>query len=133
MKNTLAQLKAGAARGREALARAALLPFVMLASNPVLAALPTVTPPGTGIGGAAVTDGDWLGSMGAWFKAGVGIVALVLVAMGFVYVIMGALGKWRAYSMGRAEMADLKEYMIMAAVLTAFLVLMATIAIKTLE
>ena len=53
-------------------------------------------------------------------------------AMGFIYVMMGALGKWRAYSMGRAEIADLKEYFIMAAVLAVFIVIMATYAAQVL-
>jgi len=52
--------------------------------------------------------------------------------MGFIYVMMGALGKWRAYSMGRAEIADLKEYFIMAAVLAVFIVIMATYAAQVL-
>ena len=70
--------------------------------------------------------------MGAWFKAGVTILGLVLAALGFIYVVMGALGKWRAYSMGRAEIADLKEYFIMAAVLGVFLVIMVTYSLQIL-
>ena len=55
-----------------------------------------------------------------------------LGAKGFIYVMMGALGKWRAYSMGRAEIADLKEYFIMAAVLGVFLVIMVTYSLQIL-
>lgn len=49
-----------AASTREKMARAALVPAVMLMSSPVYAALPTMPTPGTGIGGATPADGDWL-------------------------------------------------------------------------
>ena len=130
---SLSKIKALAANAREKSARAALLPFVLLASSPVFAELPTMPTPGTGIGGQTVQDGDWLAAMGAWFKAGLTILGLVLAGLGFIYVVMGALGKWRAYSMGRAEIADLKEYFVMGAVMTVFLVVMVTYAMKVFE
>ncbi len=132
MKTKLMQLKALAGRARERGARLMLAPAVALACSPAMAALPQLPTPSDGIGGGAVAQGDWLGAMGAWFKAGITILALVLCALGFVYVIMGALGKWRAYSLGRAEIADLKEYFIMGAVLAVFLVVIATYAFETL-
>ena len=130
---SLTKIKALAATVREKSARAALLPFVLLVSSPVFAELPTMPTPGTGIGGATVQDGDWLGAMGAYFKNGLTILGLVLAALGFIYVVMGALGKWRAYSMGRAEIADLKEYFIMGAIMTVFLVVMVNYAMKIFE
>ena len=130
MKRKFAQLKAIATRAHDRAARAALLPFVVLTSSPAFAELPTVTAPGTGIGGAAVSDGDWLGQMGAWFKAGLTILGLVLAGLAFIYVVSGALSKWRAYSLGRADIADLKEYFIMGAVVTVFVVVMVTTALK---
>ena len=132
MKSRLNQLKNVAIRAKEKGARMALAPFVVLACSPVYAALPTIPAPGDAIGGGTVAADDWLGNMGAWFKAGVTILGLVLAALGFIYVVMGALGKWRAYSMGRAEIADLKEYFIMAAVLGVFLVIMVTYSLQIL-
>ena len=132
MKSRLIQLKNVAGRAREKAGRMLLAPWVALMCSPAFAALPTVPVPGEAVGGGTVADGDWLGAMGAWFKAGVIILSLILAAMGFIYVMMGALGKWRAYSMGRAEIADLKEYFIMAAVLAVFIVIMATYAAQVL-
>ena len=132
MKSRLIQLKNVAGRAREKAGRMLLAPWVALMCSPAFAALPTVPVPGEAVGGGTVADGDWLGAMGAWFKAGVTILGLVLAALGFIYVVMGALGKWRSYSMGRAEIADLKEYFIMAAVLGVFLVIMVTYSLQIL-
>lgn len=133
MKAQITQLKSLAAFTREKMARAALVPAVMLMSSPVYAALPTMPTPGTGIGGATPADGDWLNTMGAWFKAGITILGLILAGLGLIYTVMGGLSKWRAYSLGRAEIADLKEYFIMATVFVVFLVLMVTYATKVFE
>lgn len=132
MKSRLNQLKNVAIRAKEKGARMALAPFVVLACSPVYAALPTIPAPGDAIGGGTVAADDWLGNMGAWFKAGVIIFSLILAALAFIYVMMGALGKWRNYSMGRLEMADLKEYFIIAAVFAIFVVIMATYAAQVL-
>ena len=132
MKSRLIQLKNVAGRAREKAGRMLLAPWVALMCSPAFAALPTVPVPGEAVGGGTVADGDWLGAMGAWFKAGVIIFSLILAALAFIYVMMGALGKWRAYSMGRAEIADLKEYFIMAAVLGVFLVIMVTYSLQIL-
>ena len=125
-------LKTLVARARDKSARLMLAPAVALLCSPAFAALPTMPTPGQAIGGGSVASGDWLGAMGAWFKAGVIILSLILAAMGFIYVMMGALGKWRNYSMGRLEMADLKEYFIIAAVFAIFVVIMATYAAQVL-
>lgn len=132
MKRRFDSLRALAQRARQRTRHLLLVPVVAVMASPAFAELPTMPAPGVGIGGTTPTDGDWLNVMGAWMKAGLTIFALVLVAMGFMYVMMGALGRWRAYSMGRAEMGDLKEYIIMGAVLAVFLVVIATYAIKTL-
>ena len=117
---------------REKAARAALLPVVMLAASPAFAGLPTVPTPGPAIGGGQVAQGDWLGAAGALFRAAITIFGLVIAAMGFLYVVSGALSKWRAYSMGRAELGDLKEYFVMGIVIATFLVMMVYHAIETL-
>ena len=132
MKSRLIQLKNVAGRAREKADRMLLAPWVALMCSPAFAALPTVPVPGEAVGGGTVADGDWLGAMGAWFKAGVIIFSLILAALAFIYVMMGALGKWRNYSMGRLEMADLKEYFIIAAVFAIFVVIMATYAAQVL-
>ena len=125
-------LKNLAARAWDKSARLMLAPAVALLCSPAFAALPTMPTPGQAIGGGSVASGDWLGAMGAWFKAGVIIFSLILAALAFIYVMMGALGKWRNYSMGRLEMADLKEYFIIAAVFAIFVVIMATYAAQVL-
>jgi hypothetical protein len=114
-------------------ARLMLAPVVALMCCPAFAALPTMpTPAGGGIGGATVAQDDWLNNMGAWFKAGLGILGLVLGALGFLYVVMGGLQKWKLYSAGRAEIGDLKEYFVMGAVLAVFMVVMIGYAVQTL-
>lgn len=104
----------------------------LLFGLPADAALPTIDVP-EGIDGGACGDGDWLCAMGGYFKQGITIFGLVLAGLGFIYVVMGGLGKWRAYSMGRAELADLKEYMILAAVFAIFLIVMITYAFEVFE
>ena len=122
---------------REKAARAALWPAVMLASSPVWASggssgkvgnLELPKPPGEGIAGVAT--GTWIGDMGAWFRVGILILGAILVGIAFVYVLAGALGKWRMYARGQADISDLKEYFIMGTILAVFVVAMATYALK---
>ena len=110
-----------------------LVPVVAVMASPAMAALPTMPTPGTGIGGAAVADGDWLAAMGAWWKQGLTILAMIFVGYFFLKVVMGAVGKWGDYSKGRADIADLKEYVITGSVLAIALVILATYAMTTLE
>ena len=56
----------------------------------------------------------------------------LLVALGFLYVVGGALSKWREYTAGRAQIADLKEYFIMGMILTVFLVILVTYAFQVI-
>lgn len=120
-------------RARDRAVILTLTPMVALMSRPAFADLPVIDAPGDAIGGGTVAAGDWLGSMGAWFKAGLTIFLLVVTALGFGYAAMGAIGRWRNYSMGRIEMSDFLEYAILAAVLGVFLVVMATYGISTLD
>ena len=94
--------------------------------------LPTMPTPGTDMQGRAVADGDWLGSMSAWFKKGIVILGLILVGVGFLYVVGGALSKWRDYSRGKAELSDLKEYFIMGSIFAVFLIMLMTYAFKVI-
>ncbi|MFZ7310958.1 DUF2976 domain-containing protein [Comamonas jiangduensis] len=129
-------LKSAAKRlgtAREAISKAMLVPVVAVMASPAMAALPTMPTPGTGIGGAAVADGDWLAAMGAWWKQGLTILAMIFVGYFFLKVVMGAVGKWGDYSKGRADIADLKEYVITGSVLAIALVILATYAMTTLE
>lgn len=119
---------------RKKAARAVLWPSVLLASSPVWATggkvgnLDLPTPPGEGIVGVAT--GTWIGDMGAWFRVGILILGAILVGIAFVYVLAGALGKWRQYARGQADISDLKEYFIMGTILAVFVVAMATYALK---
>jgi hypothetical protein len=47
-------------------------------------------------------------------------------------VVGGALSKWREYTAGRAQIADLKEYFIMGMILTVFLVILVTYAFQVI-
>lgn len=107
--------------------------LALVMSSPAMAALPTMPTPGTGIGGAAVQNGDWLGMMGAYWKQGLTILAMIFVGYFFLKVVMGAIGKWGQYSKGQADIADLKEYVITGSVLALALVVLAGYAITTLE
>lgn len=123
---------------REKAARAALWPAVMLASSPVWATndkignLELPSPPdGHQIG--SVATGTWIGDMGAWFYTGILVLGMILVGLAFVYVLAGALGKWRMYARGQADISDLKEYFIMGTILAVFVVAMATYALKAVS
>lgn len=118
---------------KERTAKVALIPAVALLSSPAMAALPTMPTPGTGIGGAAVADGDWLAAMGAFWKQGLTILAMIFVGYFFLKVVMGAIGKWGQYTKGQADIADLKEYIITGSVLAIALVILAGYAMSTLE
>lgn len=118
---------------KERVTKASLALVVAVMSSPAMAALPTMPTPGTGIGGAAVQNGDWLGMMGAYWKQGLTILAMIFVGYFFLKVVMGAIGKWGQYSKGQADIADLKEYVITGSVLALALVVLAGYAITTLE
>ena len=60
------------------------------------------------------------------------VLGLVLVALGFIYVVGGSLSKWREYTAGRAQIADLKEYFIMGMILVVFLVMLVTYAFQVI-
>jgi integrating conjugative element membrane protein (TIGR03745 family) len=132
MRRQLQSFQAWSTSTRTRVRIALLAPAVVLMCHPVMAALPTLTTPTEGIGGTTVSNDDWLGTMGAYFKIGITIFALVLAGLGFIQVMSGGLAKWKAYSMGRAELGDLKEYFIMGAVLGAFMVILATYALSTI-
>ncbi len=107
--------------------------LVLMLSGPAMAALPTMpTPTGGGLGGAAVQDGDFFGIFGAYFKAGLTILGLVLAALAFLMVVVGSISRWRQYSQGKLEIADLKEYLIMSVIIIAFVIMMVKYAFETL-
>lgn len=109
-----------------------LIPVVAVLSSPVMAALPVMPTPGTDMNGNAVAQGDWLAALSAWIKAGLAIFGVAIAGYAFISVASGALGKWKLYSSGRAELGDLKEYIILAAVLVVFIVMMVTYAYSTI-
>ena len=117
---------------RSKLSQWALVPGVAFMCSPVFAALPTMPTPGTDMNGNAVAAGDWMGSMSAWFKAGLAILGLVLLAFMFFKVVGGAVTKWGEYTKGRADIGDLKEYLIMGIIVVGFAILMVTYAFQTI-
>jgi integrating conjugative element membrane protein (TIGR03745 family) len=117
---------------RSKLSHWALVPGVVLMSSPVFAALPTMPTPGSDMKGNAVAAGDWMGSMSAWFKAGLAILGLVILAFMFFKVVGGAVTKWGEYTKGRADIADLKEYLIMGIIIVGFAILMVTYAFQVI-
>ena len=117
---------------RSTLSHWALVPAVALMSSPAFAALPTMPTPGTDMKGNAVAAGDWMGSMSAWFKAGLAIFGLVVLAFMFFKVVGGAVTKWGEYTKGRVDIADLKEYLIMGIVIVGFAILMITYAYQVI-
>lgn len=107
--------------------------LVSLVCAPAMAALPTMPmPTGGGLGGAAVQDGDFFGIFGAYFKSGLTILGLVLAALAFYMVVVGSISRWRLYSQGKLEIADLKEYLIMSIIIIAFVIMMVKYAFETL-
>lgn len=109
-----------------------LAPVVAVMCSPALAGLPTMPTPGTDMQGNTCAAGDWICAMSAWFKAGLVILGLVLLGLSFLYVVGGALTKWREYTTGRAQIGDLKEYFIMGMVLTVFMVILVTYAFQVI-
>lgn len=132
MKKFVSDVAARAQRLRSRAAHAALVPVVAVMSHPAWAALPTMPTPGTDMNGQDVAAGDWLGSMSAWFKAGLSLFGTVIAGVAFIFVAAGALQRWRKYSAGQAEIGDLKEYMMLAAVLMIFIVIMVTYSFTTI-
>ena len=120
-----------ARRSREALRLALLAPAVALMSmSPgAFAALPAVTAPTDGLSGAC-TDGDIVCTIGAFFKQGINMAAVVVAAFFLIVLALGSFSRWKQYSAGRVEIGDLKEYLIAAAVLAGIVLLLATLAIN---
>jgi hypothetical protein len=81
--------------------------------------------------GKTVQSGDWMGTMGAWIKAGVVLFGLAITAYVFIHMVMGAITKWRAYSSGKGELGDVKEYIVFSALLAVFIIVMVTYAFQT--
>jgi integrating conjugative element membrane protein (TIGR03745 family) len=128
----LPPVRQAAAPWLDRLQRWALAPVVAVLCSPAMANLPTMPTPGTDMKGQTCAAGDWFCAMSAYFKAGMAVLGLVLIALGFLYVVGGALSKWREYTAGRAAIADLKEYFIMGMILVVFLVLLVTYAFQVI-
>ncbi len=110
------------------------LASIATAAFPAVAALPTIAPPTQGgIGGAPVQDGDILGTMGGYLKAGLLMLGLVICALAFIGMVIGALRRWKEYSEGRITVAELKEYIVASVVLMAFIVVLVGYSASTLS
>ena len=107
---------------------------IAAAAFPAMAALPTIAPPSQGgIGGAAIQDGDIIGQMGGYFKIGLLTMGIVICSYAFILVVIGGLRKWKEYSAGRAEFSELKEYIVAAVVLIAFIIMLIGYSASTLS
>jgi integrating conjugative element membrane protein (TIGR03745 family) len=81
--------------GAVALATAATLPA------PVLAALPTPTPPST-----APASGDWLGLISGYIKDGGIVMGLAVAVAAFVWAAWATIAKFNEARNGRAEWGE---------------------------
>lgn len=90
------------------------------------AVLPEIPlPQGGGVGGAQVQEGDFLGIAGAYFKAGIALLTLVICAYIFLKVMAGGLRKYNEYTKGQADLSDLWESVIVGFVLVVVIVMLA--------
>ncbi|CAG1019049.1 hypothetical protein BURC_03895 [Burkholderiaceae bacterium] len=80
---------------------AALIPAVILMSSPVLAALPTPSPPSN-----APASGDWLGLIKGYIKDGSIVLGLAVAVAAFVWAAWAAISKFNEARNGRAEWGE---------------------------
>lgn len=80
---------------------AAVIPAIVLMSSPVLAALPTPTPPSN-----APAAGDWLGLIKGYIKDGSGVLGLAVAVAAFVWAAWAAIAKFNEARNGRAEWGE---------------------------
>jgi len=108
------------------IASLALPACLALFSHPALADLPTVLTPGD------ADAGDYIAMLRYFIKAGVNVLVLALGAFAFIRVSGGALTKWDEYRKGRADLADMKEYVIGGSIVLVIVVALLTAANKML-
>lgn len=70
--------------------------------------------------------------MGAYFKQGFTILALILSAAAFIAIVIGALSNWKTYSEGRLTMGELKQYLIVGVIVIVFVSLMVSYALEAM-
>ena len=88
-------------RWHQIAAMSVALPAAMLLSSPVLAALPTPTPPSNG-----PAAGDWLGLIKGYIKDGGVVMGLAVAVAAFVWAAWAAIAKFNEARNGRAEWGE---------------------------
>jgi hypothetical protein len=111
---------------------AALVPVVALTCSPVFAKLPDTTPPTDGANGATCSDGDIVCYFGAYYKAGIAIIAAAIGSYFFIKLVMGAMTKWSSYGDGRATIGDIKEYLLFGAILASLVIFLVSYAVTVI-
>lgn len=83
------------------------------------AAIPAPATAPTGLGAVTCASGDYICLMGAYWKAGIAVLAIIICGVALLKVAGGLIGKYDEYRKGRAEAGDLKENVIVAVVMLA--------------
>ena len=83
------------------------------------AAIPAPAAAPVGMGSVTCGSGDYICLMGAYWKAGIAVLAIVICGVALLKVAGGLVGKYDEYRKGRAEAGDLKENVIVAVIMLA--------------
>ena len=108
-------------RGKIGVIAAAALAATLAPS--AFAALPTSVAPGAG-----AASGDFIALMQQYWKEGVAFLVLAMGAYGFVEVGGGAIAKFSEWRQGKAELAELKWFFVIAVIMLVALVYILTTA-----
>lgn len=96
---------------------------MLMAAGPAMAALPGTVAPGQGVNG-----GDYIALLQQYWKQGVAVLVLMMGTYAFVEVAGGAVGKFREWREGKAELTDLKWFFFIGVVMLVAVVYLLTTA-----
>jgi integrating conjugative element membrane protein (TIGR03745 family) len=126
MKQSLYVARSAYMRLADRIACCTLLAWLTLCSHPAFADLPKALEPGDS------SEGDWIALLRYYLKQGINVLVLAVAAFAFVRIASGALTKWDEYRKGRADLADMKEYVVGGSVVLVIMVALLTAANKML-